>query len=252
LNSNCDDWADSSEGEGGDQDGENTEPAELQAAREAAEREEREATEAREEVKYQECLAGCESGEEEEPAPIARVSLDYKRSPAPGLFQFDVGIDDDDGGTPAHTLVISFPALHDELAGTAGDPPEEDTVDDLITTLDVERLIEGKVVDGQRVLAGLTLQGTPVAARISMDGKKAPVTLELDEVCTFADETKNTKLQERCVVAKAQREELKAKQAAAAALIAAKAAQRDGGVDGGVDAGMATAKAVVVDAGVTP
>lgn len=240
LNNGCDDWADGYQGEGGDGEDEDTEPYELRAAREAAEREEREAVEARDEVKYQECLAGCETSEDAEPEPIARVSLDYKRSPAPGLFQFDVGIDDEDGGTPAHTLLISFPALHEELAGSEGATPEEDTVDELVTTLDVERLIEGKIVDGQRVLAGLTLQGTPVAARISMDGTKAPVLLELDEVCAFADDAKSTPLQQRCVVAKTQRDEAKAKAAAAAAKAAAR------------DAGTVTVTAAAADAGVTP
>ena len=233
----CDDWG----GEGGDGEGEGTETEsyELQAAREAAAREEREAAEARDELSYQECLAACSSGEEGDPEAEpsnAVVYLEYRRSPAPGLFQFDVELAEEDGGVPDHTLLLSFPALHDALAGTDA-PDGEDTVHELTTALDVEKLIEGKVVDGLKVYAGIGLNGTPMAVRVSMDGKLAPTELELDDVCEFAEQLKSSKLLERCVVAKAAREEAKVKAAAKA----------DGGVDGGLspDAGL-------VDAGVSP
>ncbi len=230
LHGGCDDWAgDSYDGEGGD---ESEEPAELRTAREAAAQAERDAAEARDEVSYQECLAQCDTAVRyAEPPPNARISLKYQRAPAPGLFQFDVLQPEDDGGVPAHTLLISFPALHAELAGTAV-ADDQDTVHDLSTELDVVKIIEGKVNDGQRILAGLTLQGLPVGVQISMDGKTAPLTLDLDEVCAFAVEVKNTKMQERCVVAKAQREEDKVKAAARAA------AKYQASLDAGVDAGV--------------
>lgn len=247
------DWGDDGyEGEGGE--GEDEEPYELQAAREAAERAEREAQEARDELAYQECLHGCDPGHDEdsEEEPISRVALEYTGSPAPGLFQFKVKDPEGlDKSSPSHTLLLSFLALHDELGGDAPEPGEEDTVRELSTVLDVQKIIEGKVVDGQRVLAGLTLEDFPTAVRISMDGKAAPVELDLDQTCAFSEELKHARMQERCVVARAQREEQKAKAAAAAAL---KAAKLDGGVGGGVDAGAVAAAppAAAADAGVKP
>jgi hypothetical protein len=244
------DWGDDGyEGEGGDADGDE-EPYELRAAREAAERAEREAQEARDELAYQECIAGCGSPETEE-EELTKLSLEYRSSPAPGLYQFAVKGQNEEGKvTESNTLLVSFLAMHDELAGDA-EKPEADTVGELTTVLNVRKIIEGKVADGQRVLAGLTLNDTPVAARISMDGKAPPVTLDLDQTCAFADETKNAQLQERCVVAKKQRDEQKAK---AEALAAAEAAKKAARLDGGVDAGtvVATPTPASVDAGVKP
>lgn len=219
----CDDWADGYEG--GGEGEEDTEPYELRAAREAAARAEAEAAQARDELSYQECLAGCETGEEAEPEPISRVSLAYRRSPAPGLFQFDVELSDEDGGVPAHTVLISFPALHEALAGDAEAPGEDDTVREVVTALDVQKLSEGQAVDGKRIFAGLTQEGFPVGVRASVDGKTPPIDLELDEVCDFAEHRKDSVMLERCGVAKAEREVARAKAAARA----------DGGVrDAGV------------------
>lgn len=230
LAGGCDDWGGDGD-EGGDSE-EDTEPYELRAAREAAARAEAEAAQARDELAYQECLAGCETGEDAEPEAVSRVSLQYKRSPAPGLFQFDVALAEEDGGVPAHTVVISFPALHEALAGTAAPPGDDDTVRELATQLDVQRLIEGEVVEGKRIFAGLTQEGFPVGVRASVDGKTAPVDLELEDVCDFAEHRKDVVMVERCGVAKVEREKAKA----AAAAKAAKAAKADAGsaVDSGV------------------
>lgn len=251
----CGDWGyDGYEGQQGEGDDENPEPYELRAAREAAERAEREAQEARDELAYQECIAQCGSPESEE-EEIKQISLEYKSSPAPGLYQLAVKGQSDEGkATESTTLLVSFLAAHDEIAGSA-EPEKEDTVGDLSTVLAVRKIIEGKVTDGTRVLAGLTLNDQPTAARITMDGTVAPVALTLDETCTFADEIKNTQLQERCVVAKKQRDEQKEKaEALAAAEAAKKAAKLDGGVDAGVvDAGVdAGPTPSTADAGVTP
>ena len=248
----CGDWGgDGYEGEGGDADGDE-EPYELRAAREAAAREEREAQEARDELSYQECVAACGSPETEEEV-ISHVSLEYKSTPAPGLYQFAVKGQNEEGkATETNTLLISFMSVHDELAGN-GEPGEEDTVGDLNTVLNVRKIIEGKVTDGERVLAGLTTEDLPTAARITMDGTKPPVKLDLDQTCAFADELKNTLLQERCVVAKKQRDEQKAKdEARVAAEAAKKAAKLDGGVGDAGTVAVATPTPSTSDAGVTP
>lgn len=228
LAGGCDDWGGDGDEGGGDGE-EDTEPYELRAAREVAARAEADAAQARDELAYQECLAGCETSEDAEPEPVSRVSLQYKRSPAPGLFQFDVTLAEEDGGVPAHTVVISFPALHEALAGTAAPPGDDDTVRELVTQLDVQRLIEGEVVEGKRIFAGLTQEGFPVGVRASVDGKTAPVDLELEDVCDFAEHRKDVVMVERCGVAKVARD-------AAKAAAAAKAAKADAGfaVDSGV------------------
>jgi hypothetical protein len=160
------------------------------------------------------------------------------------------GQNEEGKATETNTLLISFTSVHDELAGN-GEPAEQDTVGELNTVLNVRKIIEGKVIDGERVLAGLTTEDYPVAARITLDGTKPPVQLDLDQTCAFAEELKHTQLQESCVTAKKQREERKAKEEAR---LAAEAAKKAAKLDGGVDAGTVVVAPTpsTTDAGVTP
>ena len=139
--------------------------------------------------------------------------------------------------------MISFPALFEELGGGVT-PPEDDTIGELTTALDVVKLLEGKPADGKRVFAGVTPEGGPMGLRVSLDGKSAPETLELDEVCDFAEHLAEKSLVESCTGAKAKREEARAKAAAKAAKADA-GVKPDAGAEPPPDAG-------TVDAGVTP
>jgi hypothetical protein len=235
LVSACGDWGDDG-AEGPQGDDENPEPYEVRAAREAAERAEREAERARDELSYQECLASCEGGSETSPEPIARIEVSYQRSPAPGVFQFEVALAGEDGGVPPHTLLLSFPALLEELSAGVT-PLTADTVLELSTELDVGKLLEGKPVDGQQLLGGVTPDGVPVAVRIALDGKSTPTPLDLDAVCDFAEQVQNAPMREACAVAKARRDEANAKAQAKAAQRAAKADAGAPPPDAGADAG---------------
>ena len=233
----CGDWDEGDEGQMGDD--ENPEPYEVRAAREAAARAEKEAERARDELSYQECLASCEGGSQTVPESPTRIALSYQRSPAPGLFQFDVSLTQDDGGVPAHTVLISFPALLAELSGSAA-PLSEDTVLELSTELDVNQLLEGQPAEGQKVFGGVTPDGIPVAVRVALDGKSAPTTLDLDAACDLGVALANAPMREACVVAKTRRDEAAAKAQVKAAEKAAKAAKADAGApapDAGADAG---------------
>ena len=247
LTSGCNDWEDGSGPDGSSETEEDPEPYDLRAARVAAANAAAEAERARDELSYQECLATCGGGAEPEPAPIARLELTYSRSPAPGLFQFDVKVEDEDGGVPPRTLLISFPALHAELAGEGQTVPEKDGVVELATVLDVEKLFEGPVAEGKRILAGFTPEAVPVGARVSIDGKTPPEILELDAVCDFGAQLKNKRFAALCVTAKAKQEVARVNAEAARAKAEAAKAK----ADAGVDAGVAVVDAVV-DAGVTP
>lgn len=227
LPGGCDDWA--GDGDEADYGEESEEPAELRQAREAAAIAEREAAEAREELAYQECLAPCQESETGETPEPRLVGLGFKRTPAPGVFQFEALVPQPDGGTSTRALLLSFPAYFQAIDGTL-EVPEKDTVLELSEEFETERLIEGPVVDGKQLLAGVSPEGQPVAIEVTLDGSASPVWPDLDEVRAFAEKGKHAGLVAAVDKAKAER-----------AAYAAKLAAKDAGV---VDAG-------VVDAGVT-
>ena len=105
----------------------------------------------------------------------------------------------------------------------------------LDTVLDVEHLLEGKVLDGGRIFAGVSLAGLPVGVRASVDGKTPPAALDLDEVCAFGEALKAGAMLQPCVGARAQRDDARARAAAKAAKADAGGPPLEGGaVDAGV------------------
>lgn len=209
LPGGCDDWAgDGYDGEGGE---ESEEPAELREARRAAAEAELEAGRARDEVAYQECLVGCGDGEIDlENDPVADMSLEFKKAPAPGVFQFAAKVPKSDGGVSNRAVLLSFPAFFEAKAGTL-ELGDKDTVRDLSYEFETEHLIEGPVADGKRVYAGMTPEDTIAVMEVSLDGSEAPQWLGVDEGCAFAEKMKNKDLIRGCKAAQDERARIAAK-----------------------------------------
>ena len=158
--------------------------------------------EAREDLQYQECRAPCERSPDSEELPVPdSVSLVLRPERYPGLFLFDVMVDehDDVGVRPSRVLVLSFDELFEARRGELELP-----ADDLVRPLGVALMtphLETLTGEGEVTLVGYDVVANNVAAvRIPSAPGSEWSFLGQAETCQLVTDQKLEALAKRCRV----------------------------------------------------